>query len=193
MRHLDADLVRAPGEQMALHQAQRPLGAQQLIVGDRGLGARLGAVLDIDLVLLRVLEQVVLQPPLRGLRAPVYGAEIVFLDLAVADLVVEDAQRLGVFRSDDDAAGVAVDAVAERGGEGILLPRAPLALLCEIGLDVRDQRVVVPDPGAVAEHARLLVGQEQVLILIDDADPRGADLEIGILLPGLFKEFVVDV
>ena len=56
-------------------------------------------------------------------------SKIIFGDLAVADLVVQNAQRLGVFRRDDDAAGVAVDAVAKRRGKGVFPPGVPLFLL----------------------------------------------------------------
>ena len=113
--------------------------------------------------------------------------------LAVADLVVEDAQRLGVLGGDDDAAGVAVDAVAQRGGEGVFLARPPFALLGEVGLDVGDERVVVPDARAVAQHARLFVGKEDVLVLVNDRKARRADLEVGVFLARLFKEFIVDI
>ena len=56
-----------------------------------------------------------------------------------------------------------------------------------------DEGVVVPDPGAVAEDAGLLVRQEDVLVLVDDAEPGRAHLEVRILLPGLLKKLVVDI
>ena len=70
-------------------------------------------------------------------------AQIPLVDLTVLDLLVQDAQRLGVFRGDDDAAGVAVDAVAQRGRERMLLARAPLAFGVEIRLNVVDERAAV--------------------------------------------------
>ena len=70
-------------------------------------------------------------------------AEVAFVDLTVFDLLVQDAQRLGGLGGDDDAAGVAVDAVAERGRECMLLARAPLALGVEVGLNVVDERLAV--------------------------------------------------
>ena len=157
MGHLGADLVGAAGEQPAFHQTQGALGLDGAVLGDGGLGAGLRLLLHKDLVFLGVLEEVVLQPPLRGLRPPLDGAEIILLDLPIPDLVVQNPQRLGVLRGDDDAAGVPVDPVAEGGGEGILLPGFPLPLLGQVGLDVGDEGVVVPNPGAVAEVLLFIV------------------------------------
>ena len=56
-----------------------------------------------------------------------------------------------------------------------------------------DEGVIVPDSGAVAEDAGLFVRQEDVFVLIDDIELWRAYLEIGILLPGLFKKLVVDI
>ena len=141
----------------------------------------------------RVLEQIPLQPALGGLRPAGDDAEVGFFDLAVADFVVQNAQRLGIFRRDDDAAGVAVDAVAQRGGEGVFGLRIPLAGLAQVGLDVRDERVPAPLAGAVAQHAGLFVCQQDVLVLVDDVEPRRRNFEPGILLRGSFKKLVVDV
>ena len=55
-------------------------------------------------------------------------AQIPLVDLPVFDLLVQNAQRLGGFRCDDDAAGVSVDAIAKRRRERVFLPRPPFAL-----------------------------------------------------------------
>ena len=108
-------------------------------------------------------------------------AEIAFFDLTVFDLLIEDAKSLRIFRRDDDAAGVAVDAVAERGRERILLARPPFALGIEIGLNVIDQRFAVFRAIVrVNGLAGLLVGKENVLILVDDVELRDADGQIGV-------------
>ena len=91
------------------------------------------------------------------------------------------------FRGDDDAAGVAVYAVAQRRSKGILLARMPFALLRHIGLNIRDEGVIIPYARAVAQHARLLVGEEDVFILIYYVELRRSDLEIGIFLARLLK------
>ena len=116
-----------------------------------------------------------------------------FFDLTVFDLLIEDAKSLRIFRRDDDAAGVAVDAVAERGGKGVLLLRPPFALLRHVGLNVGDEGVVVPHARAVAQHTGLFVHQQDVLVLIDDVEPRRRNFEPGILLRRSFKKLVVDV
>ena len=45
----------------------------------------------------------------------------------------------------------------------------------------------------MAQNARLFVGKDDVLILIDDVYPRFSDLEVGIFLARLFKKLIVYV
>ena len=45
----------------------------------------------------------------------------------------------------------------------------------------------------MAQNARLFIGKNDVLILIDDVYPRFSDLEVGILFARLFKKFIVYV
>lgn len=97
------------------------------------------------------------------------------------------------FRRDDYAACVSVDAVAQGRRKGVLPSRIPLALLRKIRLNVRNERVIVPRSRAVAQNARLFVGKNDVLILIDDVYPRFSDLEVGIFLARLFKKLIVYV
>ena len=60
-------------------------------------------------------------------------------------------------RGDDDAAGVAVDAVAQSRGERRRVVRIPCARLVKISLDVGDERVAVALFVRVHDHARRLV------------------------------------
>ena len=99
----------------------------------------------------------------------------------------------GVLGGHDDAAGVPVDAVAQGGGEGMLVPGVPLPLLIEIGLDVGDEGVHLLVFVRVAEQAGGFVQQHQVLVLVDDLQPGLEHREKGVVLPGLVKELVVDV
>jgi len=89
-------------------------------------------------------------------------------DLPVPDLLVKDAQGLGVLGGHDDAAGVAVDAVAQGRSKGVLVPGIPLLLLVEVGLNVGDEGVHLFVLVRVAQQARPFVEQHQVFILIDD-------------------------
>ena len=114
-------------------------------------------------------------------------------DLPVPDLLVKDAQGLGVLGGHDDAAGVAVDAVAEGRSKGVLVPGVPLLLLVEIGLNMGDEGVHLFVLVRVAQQARPFVEQHQVFILIDDVQVGLEDAQKGVLLPGLLEELVVDV
>ncbi len=108
-----------------------------LAAGDAGAVQR-------DLLAHLVAPQIVLNPPGGWPRLAENDAQIAFLQLVGFDAVVEDAQRLGRFRGDDDAARVAVDAVAQRGRErrgGVRVPRAGAV---QIRLNVRDERIVSP-------------------------------------------------
>ena len=191
--HLRADLMGSPGKQPAFYQRERAGGAKRAVFRDGAAGAGLAFLFYVNLIAACILEQEVFQPAARGFGAALHGTEIVLFDLAAADLFIEDAQRLGVLRRDDDTAGIAVDAVAERGSKGVFLARPPLALPGEIGLDVGDERVVVPGARAVAQNARLLVGEKNVFILVDDGETRRADLEIGVILSELLKKLVADI
>ena len=183
----------APGEQAAFHQRQLALGGQHPVFRHGGAGAGRRPGPDEHLILGGVLEKIVFQPPLFRLRPAPHGAEIVFFDLPVADFLVEDAQCLGVFRGDDEAACVAVDAVAQSRGEGIFLSGPPFALLGEIGLDVGDEGVVIPRPRGMAQHPGLLVRQQDVPVLVHHGQAGGAHLEVRIFLPGFLEKLVVDV
>ena len=96
-------------------------------------------------------------------------------------------------RGDDDAAGVAVDAVAQRGSEGVLPAGVPLPLLIEVRLDVVDECVHLLRLVSVDHQPRPLVDQQQVLVLVHDVHLRLEQRQEKILLRRLVKEFVVDV
>ena len=115
------------------------------------------------------------------------------MKLTIPDLFVEDTQRLRVLGGDDDAAGVAVDAVAQGRGEGVLPLRIPLALLVEVRLDVVDEGVDLLRLVGVDHKALGLVRQEQVFVLVDHGQAGLEQGEEHILLGGLVEELVVDV
>ena len=150
-------------------------------------------VIDAHGVRFAVLAQEAFDAALRRLGAAEADAEVEFGQLAFADLFVQDAQRLGVLRRDDDAARVAVDAVAQRGGKGIFLARLPLALLVEIGEQMVDERIDLLPLVGVDDHSGGLIKQHDVFILIDDMQPWVDDREIDVLLARRFKELVVEV
>ena len=102
----------APGEQLRLHQAQAVPGLKGAVQGFGRLAAGNRTVVDGHLLFLLILQQEALQTALRRRELPQDGAEVFFGNLPVPDLCSEDPQGLGVFRGNDNAAGVAVDAVA---------------------------------------------------------------------------------
>ena len=184
----------AAGDELAFDQTQPAAALQRLIERDAGLGALLRGLGDIDAVFLRVLEQLPLEPSARRTRRAVDDAQIPLVDLTVLDLLVEDSQSLRIFRGDDDAAGIAVDSVAQGGGKGVLLQRPPFALGVEIGLDMVDERAAVFRAVVRVDGlARLFVDQQDVFILIDDVQLRRSDGQIGIFFFGGIKKLVVDV
>ena len=77
--------------------------------------------------------------------------------------------------------------------EGVLRPGVPLPLLAEIGLDVCNERIVLPLPRAVAEDAGFFIGEQDIPVLIDNVQPGLAHLPPGLLLARLLKEFVADI
>ena len=190
---LGADLVGAAGEQLALHQGQAAGGLQGAVAGGGAppAGDGMGEHLHLGPVL--VLQQKALQRPPGRAHAAVDDGQVVFGDLPVPDLLVEHPQGLCVLGGHDDAAGVPVDAVAQGGGEGMLVPGVPLLLLIEVGLDVGDEGVDLLVLVGVAEQAGPLVQQQQVLVLVHDVQPGLEHGQEGVVLPGLVKELVVDV
>ena len=145
------------------------------------------------LLFLLVLQQEAGYLPLRRPGRPHGDAEVALVDLTIPDLLVDDPQGLGVFGGDDDAAGVAVDAVAQRRGEGVLPPGVPLPLLVEVCLNVVDEGVDLLRLVGVDHQTGALVQQHQILVLVDDIQAGAEQGEEQIILPGLVEELVVDV
>ena len=88
-----------------------------------------------------VLREKALDFSLRRLWTACSDAQIGFLQLVVPDLFVDDTQRLRILGRDDNAACVPVNAVAQRRGEGVLLPGTPFTLLVEVRLRSEERRV----------------------------------------------------
>ena len=80
-----------------------------------------------------------------------------------------------------------------RQGERRRVVRIPCARLVEISLDVGDERVAVALFVRVHDHARRLVREQDVLVLVDHGQARRFDAAERLLLAHLFKVFVVDV
>ena len=107
-------------------------------------------MLHINLIFLGILKNIPAERSLCRNGLPVDDTKIIFFDLPLLDLLVHDPQGFRVFRGDHDAAGVAVNAVAQGRGKGMLFFGPPFALLIGIRLNICDQGVIIPLPGAVA-------------------------------------------
>ena len=60
-----------------------------------------------------------------------YQTEVKFHKFPIFDLLVKDAQGLSIFGSDYNAAGIAVNAVAQSGNEAVFLFRIVLPFLID--------------------------------------------------------------
>ena len=185
--------MRAPREQLDLDEGETVARFQRFVERDGAASVRHGMVIDAHGVRFAVLAQEAFDAALRRLGAAEADAEVEFGQLAFADLFVQDAQRLGVFCRDDDAARVAVDAVAQRGSKDIFLARLPLALLVEIGKQMVDERIDLLPLVGVNDEPGWLVEQQNVLILVKDVQLWICDGEVDVLLARRFKELVVEV
>ena len=183
----------APRLQSHLHQRQLAPCLQRAVVRHGGLAPRHRLVVHRHLLFLLVLQQEALDPALRRLGPSHGDAQIPLVDLPQPDLLVDDPQRLGVLGGDDHASCVAVDAVAQRGSEGVLPAGVPLPLLIEVRLDVVDEGVHLLRLVSVDHQPRPLVDQQQVLVLVHDVHLRLEQRQEKILLRRLVKELVVDV
>ena len=131
----------ASGEQLALHQRKIPPAFQRSVQRHRTLAAGHGSAVEGDQLFRLILEEKPLDPALCRVGAAHGDAEIGLTDLVAADFIVENSQCLGVFSRDHNAAGVAVNPVAQRGSKGVFPLGVPLLLLVEIRLNVVDEGV----------------------------------------------------
>ena len=108
----------AAGEQLAFDKGKSADGSERPVTGARGFGTGDACAVQGDLLARLVAAQIVFDQPFGWLWTAVNNAQIAFLEFTGFDPIVQDAQSLGRFRGNYDAASVAVNAVAQRGGEG---------------------------------------------------------------------------
>ena len=76
----------------------------------------------------------------------------------------------------------------------MLPPGVPFPLLVQVGLDVVDEGAAVLRPVVgVYRETGPFVHQEDLVVLVDNGELRGSHGEVGIVLPWLVKEFVIDI
>ena len=179
----------APGQQLDLQQRELPAFLEHAVARADRARAGLPGITDEHAVVFFVLFQKALQRVFRLRHPAVDDTQVVFFDLAILELLVEDPQRRGGLGGDDDAGGVAVDPVDQCGREAVLRRRIVFALFVQIALYTRDQRVAVFVLVRVDEQAGFFVQQEDVLVLVHDRQlPRRLQKVVG---RGLFVQHVV--
>ena len=119
-------------------------------------------------------------------------AEIGLVHLSVLDFLIENAQAFRVFGGDDNAAGVAVDAVGKGGRKGIFLFRFVFALFKQIPFDPRDERIGVFAVVRVAQQPDFFVEQQNIFVFIQNIQLFRRAHKV-IFFFDRFKKFVVDI
>ena len=123
------------------------------------------------LLFLLIFQQKALHPAFRLFRPACGNAEVALVQFQVPYLLVDDPQCLGILSGNDNAAGIAVDTIAQRRRKGIFPLGVPLPFLVQIRLDVVDEGVHLLRLVGVDHHSLRLVRQQQVLILIHHRQP----------------------
>ena len=146
-----------------------------------------------DFLFLFVLQQKALNPPLRPLGTAHGDAEIELFQLMSPDLLIDDPQRLGVFGGNNNAAGVAVNTVAQSRGKGVFPLGIPFPLLVKICLNVVDEGIDFFRFVRMDGHTGTLVHQQQIFVLVNNVQLGLEHGEKEIFFIGLVKELIIDV
>ena len=135
---------------------------------------------DDDAVLLFVFVKIGGQCVFFFRRSAAHRAKIELRQLTVAYFLTEYTEAFRVLRSYYYPAGVAVDAVAQRGSKAHFVLRGVFALLIKIVLYAVDERIgaVFPAVSLVDEKPRSLVRQKYIFVLIDDINLRRGAFKI---------------
>ena len=105
--------------------------------------------------------------------------------------MIDHSQGFRIFGCNHDSAGIPVNSVAESRSKRILFLRTPFTFYGEIGLDVRNQSVIVPGSVTVTKNTRFFIDKKQVGILINNIQFRTSDLQPGVILARFFKKLVI--
>ena len=191
VRHVRPDLVSTTGMQQHLAKREGRSAVQNRVFRDDLFFTVVLPIADADGIRPFILAVIGGQHGVTRLRRALYRAQIELFDLSVANLLIHHAQRPGIFGGDDDSAGVAVDAVAQRGSKAVFFVGIIFAFFIQVALHAQIERVAVVAAVLVTDDADLFVQDQKILILIEDIrDPAGLQ-KVVVLLPG--KEFVADI
>ena len=127
-------------------------------------------VTHLDHIIRRVFAQISAQRLLFLRGHTVAGAQIIFTDAVLTYMLVHFTQCSRILGSDHDAARIAVDAVAQGWGKALLLLGDVLALFPQVTLYTVYQCVRCVVVVLVDDHSHRLVAQQDVLVLVNDAE-----------------------
>ena len=186
-------LMGAPRDQLDLEKRKisRLVHRDDLIFRHRLLRVFRLARMNDDSVLLRDLLEKAAKRRFSPLRNAVNGAKVYLVELTCLYLLVHHLQGDGIFSRDNEPRRVSVDTVAKRGSERILLTRNVIAFFIKIELYVVDERIQLLVLVGMDDQARRLIGDEYILVLIYNNEPRLLELrELQLFVRLVAEKFV---
>ena len=99
-----------------------------------------------------------------------YNAQVELLQLARLDFFIEDAQSGGIFRSDDDTGGIAVNPVTQRRCEAVFLRRIINAAVVKMVLYTIDERIAALMLVLMNNQTGGLIDKQDIFIFINNID-----------------------
>ena len=194
MSEVGAYLVSAPRHQLHFEE-RKPLFP---VLGDNAVFCHHSLiveglfVIDGDGLSLFIAAVVSGEPSLFAFGDTDGHAEVSLVKLAVAHLLVHDAEGFGGLGADNDTFGITVDAVAEGGGEALFRIGAVAALIVEVMESAVDEGIGRTALIVVDDQSDGLMEEQDILVLEDDDGLRGSGEE-AVFPARPLKEFVVDV
>ena len=126
--------------------------------------------ISLDGVCFFVFNKEVLEKAIWLFRSSFYDAKIFFLEFAVFDFIVKNAESCRIFCRNNDSAGVAVDSVAKCGNKGVFVLRVIFAFFVKIMLDSCDKGICAPLVAFVNKKTCGFVYEKDVFVLINNGN-----------------------
>ena len=169
-----ADLMRSACEQFDLQKAFLVMFGKHAVFRQDLLDVAISSLrafgVDGNEVFVAILGEVAAKGIFLFRKTSVAGGKRAFVDLSFLDHLVQKPQGFGILGGNDDAAGVAVDAVTESGGKALLAVGVIFPFAIEIGFDMGDQGVLILVIVRMYQHSRAFVDQQNMLVLIHHRD-----------------------
>ena len=121
MRHLTADLMGTAGDEVALHERKTAPVRETFVLCDGRLRSLHRFVRDEDLILFRILEDLMGERPVSRLDLSKDDGQIGLADLAVTDETSEEVTDLFCLCKKEEPLGIEIDAMHGIGRHAALL------------------------------------------------------------------------